>query len=229
MSQTYADANAILMGGGGGPTWKFDTEGTRKQGTITAPPEARQEREYDPGNPGGGAPKTFPSGDPIMGIVVEVQTDERDPSKTEDDGKRTFYIEGKRLKDAVRSAIRAAGAQGLEVGGKLDVTLTRYDTPGDRRSGRNWQIVYTPAGNAALMGEHPAEQAAPAPAPTAPAAPAAAPATPAAAPAPAAGGGETPAEQAKKLIAVGLDDNAIAAATGLDVSVVALIRPTVAA
>lgn len=219
MSQTYADANAILMGGGGGPTWKFDGEGTRKTGTITAPPEARQEREYDPGNPGGGTPKTFPSGDPIMGIVVEVQTDERDPSKADDDGKRTFYIEGKRLKDAVRTAIRQAGAQGLEVGGKLDVTLTRYDTPGDRRSGRNWQIVYTPAGNAALMGEHP-EEAAPA-APT----PAPAPTPTAATPAPAA----NPAAQAQQLISVGLGDEQIAAATGLDLSVVAAIRQAAAA
>lgn len=170
MTQTHADANALLMGGGGSPTWNFPDEGSRKVGTVAAPPQAKQEREYEQGNPGGGKPKFFPSGDPIMGITVEVATDERDPSRVDDDGKRTFYIEGKRLKDAVRDAVRKAGATGLEVGGRLDVTLTRYDTPGDRRSGRNWAIVYTPAGNAALMDE----QAAPvqqAPAPAAPAAP----------------------------------------------------------
>lgn len=161
-TQTH-DANALLMGGGGAPTWKFDAEGTRKVGTVTSPPEARQEREYDPNSPGGGAPKTFPSGDPIMGILVEVQTEERDPSRDGDDGRRTFYIEGRRLKDAVKAGIRNAGGSGLEVGGVLDVTLTRYDVPGDRRSGRNWQIAYTPAANAQLMGE----QAAPAPAPQA--------------------------------------------------------------
>lgn len=176
MTQTY-DANAVLMGGGGAPTWKFDDEGTRKTGTITSPPEARQEREYDPGNPGGGAPKFFPSGDPIMGILVEVQTTERDASRDGDDGRRTFYIEGRRLKDAVKAGVRAAGASGLEVGGQLDVTLTRYDTPGDRRSGRNWQVAYTPAGNAALMTEQ-------APAPAAAPPPQAAP-TPQATPAPA--------------------------------------------
>lgn len=180
----HYDPNAILMGGGGAPTWKFDTEGVRKVGTVTAPPEARQEREYDPNNPGGGAPKFFPSGDPIMGILVEVQTDERDPSREGDDGRRTFYIEGRRLKDAVKAGIRAAGAPGLEVGGVLDVTLTRYDVPGDRRSGRNWQVVYTPAGNAALMTDQAqaAPQQAPAPQAVPPvqqqAAPAAAPATP---------------------------------------------------
>ncbi|WP_130012162.1 hypothetical protein [Serinicoccus sediminis] len=188
------DANALLMGGGGAPTWKFDTEGIRKVGTVTSPPEARQEREYDPGNPGGGAPKFFPSGDPIMGILVEVQTDERDPSRDGDDGRRTFYIEGKRLKDAVKAGIRAAGGSGLEVGGVLDVTLTRYDVPGDRRSGRNWQIAYTPAGNAQLMSEQapaPAAQTAPVAQPQQQPAPAASPA-PQAAAQPASAGQPTP-------------------------------------
>lgn len=169
MTQTHyttPDANAILMGGGGAPTWKFDGEGVRKSGKIVAPPQVKQEREYDPNNPGGGNPKFFPSGDPIMGIHVELQTDEGGDA----DGRRTFYIEGKRLKDAVRDAVRTAGSNGLEVGGVLDVTLTNYDVPGDRRSGRNWRIVYTPAGNAALM------DGAPQAAPAAPAQPAPAPA-----------------------------------------------------
>ena len=165
MSQTHYDANDLLMGGGGAPAWKFEGPGIRKVGTITAPPQAKQEREYDPNNPGGGAPKVFPSGDPIMGIFVEVQTDDT----AADDGKRTFYVEGKRLKEAVRGAVRQAGARGLEVGGVLDVTLTHYDTPNDRRSGCNWAIVYTPAGNAALMGgQAPQTQAAPASAATPP-------------------------------------------------------------
>lgn len=213
MTQQAMDPNAILMGGGGGPTWKFDAEGVRKVGTIAAPPTARQETEYDPNNPGGGAPKFFPSGDPIMGIVVEVQTDERDGA--DDDGTRTWYVEGKRLKDALRAAVRAAGANGLEVGGKVDVTLTHYDTPGDRRSGRNWKITYTPAGNATLMGD---DQPAQAPAP----AQQAAPAQPAQE-APAAGGGESPAEKVKALHGLGLTPAQIAQQTQLDESVVQML------
>jgi hypothetical protein len=143
------------MGGGGAPSWNFEAPGVRKVARITKPPQSKQEREYDPRNPGGGKPKFFPSGDPIMGVTVEVQTDERDPQDYEDDGKRTFYIEGKRLKEAVREAVRAAGASGLEVGGTLDVTLTHYDEPNDRKSGRNWQITYTLPGNNVLMGQPP--------------------------------------------------------------------------
>lgn len=150
--QTY-DANDILMGGGGPQAWKFDEPGTTRTGTIAAPPIARQEREYEKGNPGGGALKVFPSGDPIMGILIEVATDERDPSNTDDDGKRTFYVEGRYIKEAVRNAVRAAGATKLEVGSKLKVTFTHREDPMDKRSRKYWAVEYTPAASAALMGD----------------------------------------------------------------------------
>jgi hypothetical protein len=163
VTTTY-DANDVLMGGAGSAAWKFDEPGTTHEGTIASPPQARQEREYDPNNPGGGALKVFPSGDPIMGVVVEVQTTERDPSNREDDGRRTFYIEGRYIKEAVKGAVRAAGAAGLEVGGKLSVTFTHREDPMDKRSRKFWQVTYTPAGNAALMGQPatPAQAAPPA-------------------------------------------------------------------
>lgn len=175
---TTSDANAILMSGGGAKSMKFEDPGTSYEGTITAPPEVRQEREYDRDNPGGGAPKFFPSGDPIMGIIVTVQTDRRDDA--DDDGKRTFYVEGRYVKEAVRNAVRASGARGLEVGGHLKVTFTHREDPMDKRSRKHWDVTYTPAGNAALMSGH-AEQAT-APAPAVAPAPAAAPAAPVAAP-----------------------------------------------
>jgi len=153
MTQQTYDANAVLMGGGGPKGWKFEDPGTTRTGTIAEPPKAVQERDYDPSNPGGGAPKVFPSGDPIMGVHVVVQTTERDPSIDGDDGRRTFYIEGRYIKEAVREAIRNAGAPGLEVGGQISVTFTHREDPMDKRSRKFWNVTYTPAGNAALMGE----------------------------------------------------------------------------
>ena len=146
------DANQVLMGGGGTAAWKFSepNPGAPRTGTISSPPVARQEREYNKMNPSQpGDPKFYPSGDPIMGIVVEVQTGEQDHS--EDDGKRTFYIEGRYLKEAVREAVTKVGAPGLEVGGQLSVTFTHREDPNDKRSRKFWDITYTPAGNAALM------------------------------------------------------------------------------
>jgi hypothetical protein len=154
------------MGGGGSPAWKFEGPGVRKVARIVKPPQSKQEREYVKDQPGAGKPKFFPSGDPIMGVTVEVQTNERSPEDPDDDGKRTFYIEGKRLKEAVREAVKAAGGPGLEVGGTLDVTLTHYDVEGDRKSGCNWHITYTLPGNNVLMDQPPQQQMPPTPPPS---------------------------------------------------------------
>lgn len=161
--QPTRSANDVLMGGGGAPSWNFPEPGVRKVAKIVKPPTTRQETEYDQRNPHTpGKPKFFPSGDPIMMVMVEVQTDERDyATDQEDDGRRTFYIQGRRLRDAVRDAVRAGGADGLEVGGILDVALDSYDVPGDRKSGRNWTITYTSAANASLGGGMQIQQVAP--------------------------------------------------------------------
>ena len=100
-----------------------------------------------------------------MGVHVVVQTDERDPSIEDDDGRRTFYIEGRYLKEAVREAVRAAGSPGLEVGGRISVTFTHRENPHDTKSRKFWQVQYVPAGNSTLMGQPaaPVMQAAPAP------------------------------------------------------------------
>lgn len=160
MTQQTYDANQVLMGGGGPKGWSFADPGTTRTGTIAEPPKAVQERDYDPNNPGGGNPKVFPSGDPIMGIHVVVATNERDASIDGDDGRRTFYIEGRYLKEAVREGVRNAGAPGLEVGGQITVTFTHREDPADKRSRKFWQVQYVPAANATLMAD-PAQQQAP--------------------------------------------------------------------
>lgn len=160
------NANDILMGNGGAPTAKFDTPGRTIGGRIVSEPVAYQEREYDPRNPGNGAPKFYPqSGDAIMSVRVDVSTTERDPADPEDDGTRRIYIEGKRLKDAVRDSVRQAKARGLEVGGTLNVTFTGLgQAEGVGMSPpKLYQATYqAPVGaaaNAALMGGQPQPQA----------------------------------------------------------------------
>ncbi|MFJ1510932.1 hypothetical protein [Cellulosimicrobium funkei] len=222
---TTTDANAILMGGGGAPSAKFANPGDSIRGRIVAPPQAYQERDYDRNNPGGGDLKFYPSGDPIMSLYVDVQTDLHDPSIQDDDGVRRVYVEGRYLKADVRDAVRTAGAPGLEVGGVLELTFTHREDPQDKRSRKFWQAKYVPAGNAALMAPEVGGQPT-APATPPPSAPTAQPASaPAPAPAPAAApSGEDAAAKARQLIALGIDDATIAGATGLGADVVAILR-----
>lgn len=171
---TAQDPNQFLMNGGGAPGVKFADPGATVEGTIVSF-VARQEREYDRNNPGQGALKFFKSGDPIMGIVVTLATTLRDPMLAHDDGQRSVYVEGQHLKAAVRTAVQAAGASGLEVGGRLRITFTHRENPADTGSRKYWTAEYTPAAqagaNAALAQGYP-----PAPAPQYP--PAQAPAYP---------------------------------------------------
>jgi len=185
-TQQYPDANDILMGGGGYPTLKLDQLRVWVGGTIVSKPTTRQETEF-----GTGKPKTYPkSGDPIMGILVDVQTDQR--TDTEDDGIRRLYVEGKRLKDAIRDGILAVGAPGLEIGGALWVAWTGTEqgqgaTPAKTYESR-YRMPSTPVpgsnGQAAPMGE-PMPEPPPAGGPAATAGTAAAPAAPATSPVPA--------------------------------------------
>ncbi|MFF2621279.1 hypothetical protein [Oerskovia jenensis] len=224
---TNPNANDVLMGGGGVPSAKFATPGDSIKGRIVAPPQAYQVRDYDRNNPGAGELKFYPSGDPIMAIYVDLATDLRDPSIEDDDGIRRVYVEGRYIKEDVRNAVRAAGAPGLEVGATLELAFTHREDPEDKRSRKFWRARYLPAGNATLMSPDapvvaPAPVQAPAPAPVA--APAATPAPVAAALAPAAAVGPTPADQARQFFALGLTDEQVAGATGLDPTVVAALR-----
>jgi hypothetical protein len=181
------DANDLLMGGGiKSAAFPDGQYGTTVAGPIVRQPQVRQQTDFDSGKP-----KTFDNGDPMMQIVVQVQTDLRDDQ--DDDGVRAFYVKAQ-MQQAVRDAVRQAGAKGLEVGGFLAIRYER-DEPNSRGRGKPKKIYaarYTPptaqAANDALMTGPPAEAAPPDPwAMTyAPAAPAATPAWPAQTPAAAA-------------------------------------------
>jgi hypothetical protein len=106
------DADQFLMGGV--TSAKFDNINDSITGTISEPPEVRQQTDIDTK-----LPMTWPDGRPMMQLVVTLQTDLRNDA--DDDGLRRIYVKGKSMTGAVRDAVRKAGAKGLEVGGRLQV------------------------------------------------------------------------------------------------------------
>lgn len=168
MTTPTTDVNSILMGGGGAPAFKFSQPGDEVSGRIVHISEPYQEREYDPANPGGGAPKFFPkSGKPIMTFNLDLATNLRDPSIEDDDGTRRIYMDGARIKNAVRDAIRAAGASSLAVGATLTIRYDSDKVPGDRRSGKNYKVTYVPGSAADNVLQQPDPEAQPAQQPAA--------------------------------------------------------------
>jgi hypothetical protein len=152
------DANDLLMGGGVKSAAFPDQQyGHTVSGVIVRPPQVRQQTDFDSGKP-----KFFDNGDPMMQIVVQVQTDLRDPADASDDGTRAFYLKGQ-MQAAVRDAVREAGAKGLEVGGHLAVRYIR-DEPNSRGRGKDKKVYaarYTApaaqqANDALMAGDPPA-------------------------------------------------------------------------
>jgi hypothetical protein len=140
------DANSFLMGGGGAPTAKFPTPGTTVGGRITEQPKVEQQRDIQTGEA-----KIWSNGDPMMQLVVTVQTDQRDPAIEDDDGRRRLFVKGQ-MKNAVSDAVRQAGGKGLEVGGTLQVRYT-HDGEQTKRgfsAPKQYAANYTPAAHTEL-------------------------------------------------------------------------------
>lgn len=106
------------------PAVKFKNVNDGVAGTIIGH-EDYQQTEYEDDAKKGvkkGDPMTYPSGDPVMGTKIHLETIPGDATS-----RVTLYCQGKLLMKAVASAIRAAGAQDVEDGADLAVKFTGYD------------------------------------------------------------------------------------------------------
>lgn len=136
-----------------------DRPGTPIGGPIVEIGDPVQQRDVTSGEPA-----FWPDGNPKMMLPITVQTDLRDPSISDDDGRRTFWVSGN-LKKAIGQALRAANAK-LAVGGVLHVTFTGFGEAKQRghNAPRQWTATYTPPAPGQGFFEQP-QQAAAAPAP----------------------------------------------------------------
>jgi hypothetical protein len=130
---TPTDANSILMGSGA-PAVKFEQVGTQITGTVVREPEAQQQTDFRTK-----LPETWKDGSPKMQVVVRLATSLRDPQRADDDGERNLYIKGRELTNAVRQAVRQAGADGIHTGGTLTV---QYVADGPAEPGFNPPKLY---------------------------------------------------------------------------------------
>ena len=119
------DANDFLMSGGV-KSAKFDKIGAVVKGAIARTPEVQDQRDFDSGKV-----LTWDDGSPRKQIKVVLKTDSKDDE--DDNGERAIYLKGNLL-NAIRQAVKAAEAKGLEVGGKL---IVKYVKDGERKGKLN--------------------------------------------------------------------------------------------
>ena len=142
--------NQLLMSGGAAPKGiAYKVLGQEYGGRVLAEPEKYPQREYDKNNPGGGKIKTFPDGNPMEGVNIDVATSERDDRT--DDGTRRFYVEKVRERQAIADAIRAAGSELVEIGAYLFVTWTGEEEGKGVEPAKTFSARYIPAAQVPLM------------------------------------------------------------------------------
>lgn len=150
------DPNTFLLGGGaGGKSAEFKNPGDAVVGTI-ASMKVVQQTDFKTKE------KMFwKDGSPRNQLAVALQTTMRDPGDPEDDGTRMVYLRFK-SQDAVRDAVIASGAAGLEIGGELQLAYTGRDNTwtGDGEPPKLYAAVYRPLAQVALMGQQAPQQAA---------------------------------------------------------------------
>lgn len=130
-----------FLSGGGAKSASFPEVGTVVGGTIVDEPTMMQQKDIKDGSL-----KTWPDGNPVMQLVVKVQTDLRDSDEPDDDGVRAIYIGSKGMKDAVRDALKKAGAKAPQVGGVLKVAFTATEPASTKgfNDRKIYQAVYEP-------------------------------------------------------------------------------------
>lgn len=159
MSQEDMDADDLLLAASrsGAPAAKFPSVGSVVEGYVTARPRKTEQRDVD------GKVKTFDDGTVRMQVLIEIQTELRDPDIPDDDGLRTVWCKWE-IQKAVSAAILAAGVRRLEIGGFLQIGRTQDEPPVNKKYKPTQKFVakYTPPATAA---DDMFTAAAPAPAP----------------------------------------------------------------
>jgi hypothetical protein len=137
-----ADGNDLLMASGGTPWAKWPAKGTKVTGVVKEVPKARQSRDIDTNTPA-----VWPDGEAKMEVVILIATDERDPDIEDDDGTRQVVLpKGSGRFIAVQGALKAAKANGILPGGRLEIT---YVKDGPKRAGskfapKEYAATYVP-------------------------------------------------------------------------------------
>lgn len=115
---TITDPNDFLLGTGI-PSFPFKEHGDTAKGPIVSL-DMQQQRDFNTG-----LGLTWDNGDPKMQLRAVLATDQRNDDN--DNGHRAVYVKGQ-MQQAVRDAIKKAGAQKIEVGGVLAI---RYEGDGE--------------------------------------------------------------------------------------------------
>lgn len=141
-TQQSDDASSFFDGASGSPAISFPRGeyNVWKGGIFTGVIVKKQAKNFDTKKP-----DFWDSGDPVIDVVVEVLTQDRDGNNPLDDGRRRMFITQKdtHILDSMASVVKEATRQGFHRGGQLWLCKTTQ-RKGEKSDRNVWQASYIP-------------------------------------------------------------------------------------
>ncbi|MBU3749823.1 MAG: hypothetical protein FGM52_05130 [Mycobacterium sp.] len=117
MSHSIMDA--LSSDGDFAPIFKFNNPGDSISGVIVEEPTTMPLTAFKSTEP-----KIGPDGKPVMQVLIVVASEQC--QNEHHDGRWRVFIDKPLMKDAVRQAVRTAGAPTLELGGEVTISFTGW-------------------------------------------------------------------------------------------------------
>lgn len=159
IDQRFMDAESFLMGSGGAPSAfnKNDGVGTERGGVVKSW-TMQQQLHPKSNSPESLKPKFWNDGNPMMQLVVTVETTLRDPAIEDDDGTRRFFVKGD-MQKALAAELNRQGLKFIERESFLSFKRTSKDPDQGVMSGAwHHSCGYAPPAQQFLATDQPAAQ-----------------------------------------------------------------------
>ena len=131
--------DALAQGADSSPIFKFTDPGDRIAGTIIEDPKLLPVKEFGSDNLKVGA-----NGQPVQQVMVVLASEHTNDAQH--DGRWRLYFDKALQKQALVAALKASGAEDLEVGDDLIVEYTSKTVLANGRSAKAFTVEHRPGG-----------------------------------------------------------------------------------
>jgi hypothetical protein len=156
MTDTLRDADSLLFGNSI-TSAKFASHGDKIAGHLVGK-DTQHKAKFNPQNPSDKSELMyFKSGDPVLELILDLQTDERDPEVENDNGVRRVYVPFQ-MQQALQQAVKEAGIKkSLPLGSHIEITHTHsVPSKGGGSPRKEYKVVVTGPADKIATGTAPA-------------------------------------------------------------------------
>lgn len=141
MVDTIKDFDSLLLGKSGPPAAKFTNIGDEIEGTLVEK-DTQHKTEYNKNPNAEKVFKYFKSGDPVIELILTLQTDQTDPTIEGDKGVRRVFVSYAMQQELQRAVAEAGIKRSLPLGSHIKIKHTHTSpSMGGGQDRKEYKIV----------------------------------------------------------------------------------------